>query len=395
MKLDSYGLPAVRRRVHAVRSGCYKDCLPTGEAHTGWAVRLITLEPKTMTFLTASTLPERLEDVEHLDEVLTRPSEVLTDDMARLDGDILIFGASGPLGQTISRLAKRAAPDKRIVGVDRIVLSDPRAELESWGVETATCDLFDRSNVAALPHLPNVIVATGGSFGTSGDPELAWMMNTYAQAIIAETFADCRMVTISSGSVYAHVSVLSQGATEESETYPVADEYSYSCLARERIYQYSSKMHGTSGRIIRLAYAVEVRRGVMQYLARKVFANEVIDLSFGHVNVIWQGDFASQYLRAFHHCTTPTSPLNVTGPETVSIRDLACALGRIFGKEPQFEGSEVEKIWLENSGEATRLFGYPIVSLSRMTHWTADWVARGMPHSSAPFPGQVTWPIPV
>ncbi len=347
-----------------------------------------------MEFLTASTLPERLEDIEQLDEVLTRPSEALVEDMARLDGDILIFGASGQLGQTICRLAKRAAPDKRVVGVARFVLSDPRADLESWGVETATCDLFDRSSVAALPHLPNVIVAAGGRFGPVGDRELGWMTNTYAQAIIAETFADCRIATMSSGTVYPMENVLSQGSTEESETQPVADEFAHSCLARERIYQYFSRIHGASGRIIRLAYAIELRKGVMQHVARKVFKNEVIDLSLGHVNVIWQGDFASQLLRAFHHCTTPTTPLNVTGPETVSLRDLALSLGKIFGKEPRFEGSEAEKIWLVNSGAATRLFGYPIVSLSHMIHWTADWVARDMPHRNVPFPGQVTWPVP-
>ena len=347
-----------------------------------------------MTILSESTLPERLEDVEHLDEVLTRPSEALMEDMARLDGDILIFGASGQLGQTICRLAKRAAPEKRVVGVARFVLSDPRAELESWGIETATCDLLDRSSVAALPHLPNVVVAAGGRFGPSGDRELGWLTNTVVPAIIGETFADCRMVTMSSGTVYPLEAVQGKGSTEETETLPVADEFANSCLARDRIFQYFSKLRGGSGRIIRLAYAIEVRKGVMQHVVRKVFEDEVIDLSLGHVNVIWQGDFASQLLRSFNHCTTPITPLNVTGLETVSLRDLANGMGQIFGKEPKFQGTEAEKIWLVDSTKATDLFGPPIVSLARMTHWTADWVARGMPHRNVPFPGQVTWPIP-
>ena len=347
-----------------------------------------------MDILSFSTLPERLDDVAHLDEVLTRPSEALIEDMARLDGDILIFGASGQLGQTLCRLAKRAAPDKRVVGVARFVLSDPRAELESWGVETATCDLFDRSSLTELPHLPNVVFAAGGRFGPDGDRALGWMTNTCVPATIAEVFADCRLITMSSGTVYPLESVISQGSTEESETTPVADEFANSCLARERIFKHFSEKHETAGRIIRLAYAIEVRKGVMQYVARKVYANEVIDITLGHVNLIWQGDFASQLLRAFHHCTTPTTPINVTGPETVSLRDLACTLGRIFGKEPRFEGSEAERIWLVDSAKATRLFGYPIVSLSQMTHWTADWVARGMPHRDVPFPGQVIWPLP-
>ena len=124
-----------------------------------------------------------------------------------------------------------------------------------------------------------------------------------------------------------------------------------------------------------------------------MYANETLDLNLGHSNVIWQGDVASQVLRAFHHCTTPMTPINVTGPETMSRRDLASEFGRIFGKEPRLEGSEADKVWLMNSGKATRLFGYPVVSQSRMTHWIADWVARGMPYTNTPFPGQITWPI--
>ena len=308
------------------------------------------------------SLPERFDDENHLDEVHTRPSEALVEDMASLEGDILVFGASGQLGQTICRLAKRAAADKRVIGVARFMNSGPRAELESCGVETMKCDHFDRSSIESLPHSPNVIVAAGGRFGPKGDRALGWMTNTYVPALIAEIFSDSRLVTMSSGTVYPMEHVTSQGSTEESPTEPVADEFANSCLARERIFQY--------------------------------FSEQEIDLSLGHVNVIWQGDFASQLLRSFNHCTTPTTPINVTGPETVSLRDLAFSFGHIFGKEPKFVGVESDRIWLVNSAKATRLFGYPLVSLEHMILWTADWVARSMPYREVPFPGQVRWPIP-
>ena len=347
-----------------------------------------------MTFLSASTLPERLETVEQLEEVLMRPSEALIEDMQRLDGDILVFGASGQLGQTVCGLAKRAAPSKRIIGVARFSQPGMREKLESWGVETATCDLLDRASLANLPRTPNVVYATGGRFGPVGQRDLAWMTNTCAPGNVAEIFTGCRMVIFSSGTVYPLFSVRSQGASEDVAPHPVADEFANSCLARERIFQYFWKKHDTPGCIIRLAYANEMREGVMQFVARKVFAGETLDVNLGHSNVIWQGDVASHVLRAFHHCSMPMTPINVTGPETMSRRDLACAFGRMFDKEPRLEGSEADKTWLMNSGKATRLFGYPVVSLSRMTHWTADWVARGMPYTETPFPGQIRWPLP-
>jgi len=84
-------------------------------------------------------------------------------------------------------------------------------------------------------------------------------------------------------------------------------------------------------------------------------------------------------LRALGHCTVPSSPLNVSGPETVSIRSLAQAFGQRLGKPPVFAGVEAAEAWLVNTAEATRLFGYPTVPLGTLVDWTADWVARGMP----------------
>ncbi len=63
--------------------------------------------------------PKSFPDLEAVEEFMTRPDPALVDDLAALDGDILILGVGGKMGPTMARLAKRAAPDKRIVGVAR------------------------------------------------------------------------------------------------------------------------------------------------------------------------------------------------------------------------------------------------------------------------------------
>ena len=157
-----------------------------------------------------------------------------------------------------------------------------------------------------------------------------------------------------------------------------------SCIGRERMFQHFSERFGTPGRLFRLNYAVDLRYGVLVDIARKVLAGETVDVTMGHVNVIWQGDANAMALRCLAHATTPTTPINVSGPETISIRWAAQSLAARLGVDVDISGTEAETAWLTNTTQANRLFGYPKVPLARLMDWVADWVASGNPLLNKP-----------
>jgi nucleoside-diphosphate-sugar epimerase len=328
---------------------------------------------------TATSTLDRFHDVEHLEEVMTSPNQQLIAEFGRVDGDLIILGVGGKIGPTLARLAKRAAPNKRIIGVARFSEKGLRKKLSSWGIECIEADLLDRKQIEALPKPRNAIFMAGRKFGSTGTEELTWAMNAYVPAMVAEAFAGSRIVAYSTGCVYPYVNVLHGGATEATPATPPPGAYANSCVAREQMFFYFSRSRKTMGRVIRLNYAIDMRYGVLHDVAWRVFKGEPLDLAMGHVNVIWQGDASGMVLRALAHCTVPASPINISGPEIISVRWLAHAFGQRFGKTPVLTGSEAADGWLINSSQAMRLFGYPQVPLERMIDWQAEWISRGMP----------------
>ena len=83
---------------------------------------------------------------------MTEPTPALVDDLARAPGDILILGVAGKMGPTLARMAKRAAPERSVIGVARFSDAAARRALDRAGVETIACDLLDRAAVEALPR---------------------------------------------------------------------------------------------------------------------------------------------------------------------------------------------------------------------------------------------------
>jgi len=318
-----------------------------------------------------------MRTLEELENRLSTPSERLVEDIKNIKGDILILGVGGKMGPSLARLARRAldetGSDQRVIGVSRFSQGSLQEELEAAGVETIAADLTDEAELKQLPEVENVIYMVGKKFGTSGQEHMTWAMNSYLPGRVAEKFKKSRIVVFSSGNIYPYVPVFSGGATEDTPPGPLG-EYAQSCLGRERIFEHFSRKYEIPMLIYRLNYAVEMRYGNLLEIARSVYQKKTIDLKMGHMNIIWQGDANEIALRSLLHCSTPPKLLNVTGPETISIRWAAEEFGKIFGMEPVFENEEEPTALLNNASHSHQLFGYPSVSLTQVIEWTAEWV---------------------
>ena len=320
--------------------------------------------------------PATIGDEDALDEVMTQPDDALCADLAAVPGDILVLGAAGKMGPTLCRLAKRATPDRRVIAVARFSEPGLRARMESWGITCIAADLTDPAALAALPDAPNVVFMAARKFGSTGNEALTWAMNVLLPAAVAARFPASRIVFFSTGNVLPLVPVISGGADESMAPAPVGD-YAASCLGRERVFQHAAATRGTPCFGVRLNYAIDLRYGVLHDIATKVFAGAPVSLSMGHANVIWQGDANAWTLRALRHAAADCPILNVTGPETVSVRWLASQFATRFGREAVLNGEEAPTALLSNSARAFSLFGYPRVPMAVMLNWVAAWVARG------------------
>ena len=323
-----------------------------------------------------------MRSLEELEDRLSRPSEALVEDLRELDGNLLILGAGGKLGPSLVRLALRAlagtGTKSRVIAVSRFSQRGLADRLTSEGAVVLNADIADDESLAGLPDAPNVVFLVGAKFGTQGQEHQTWATNAYLPGRVAQRFASSRIVALSTGNVYPLTTVGAGGSTEDSPLGPVG-EYAMSCLGRERVLTHFSVQHHTPLALIRLNYAVEMRYGVLVDLARAVHDGADIDLTTGHANVVWQGYANEVTLRALRHAASPPFVLNVTGPETVSIRHVAERMGELMGKPVRFTGAEADTSLLSNAQRCHGLFGYPDLPVDTLIRETVAWVRAGLP----------------
>ena len=322
-------------------------------------------------------LPEKIESEDQLEELISRPCDDLAGLFSKLEGDIMILGINGKIGPSLARMARRACDlagvKKMITGVDRTFNADQRTSFEKSKIDTIEGDLLDVSFIKNLPEVKNIFFLAGMKFGAVDNLPLTWAINSYLPVLVAEQFKNSTIVAFSTGCVYPLVPVRSGGSVESDP--PVAiGEYAQSCLGRERMFEYGSIRHKTKTLLLRLNYSVEMRYGVLVDIATKVQKGIPIDLSMGYFNVIWQGDVNNYVLRSLELAASPARIINLTGPEILSVRELANEFGIRLDKKPVFINTEAETALLSNSSEAHKLFGYPKVRVTEMVKWISGWL---------------------
>lgn len=325
-------------------------------------------------------IPAEICTEEELEATFAQPYPQTLELMRKLEGDIMILGVGGKMGPSLARLAvnacKQAGVTKRVIGVSRFSNPAQRQALEKHGIETIACDLMDLEAVKKLPQVENIIFMAGRKFGSAGSEALTWMQNVIVPNNVASTFRTSRFVVFSTGCIYALLPSTSTGSVETDAPAPVG-EYASSCMGRERVFEYYSQQYGTRAVMYRLNYSIDLRYGVLADIARPIWEGRPVSRSVAKVNVIWQGDAVNRALLCLEHASSPVAYLNITGPETLSVAEIAEEFARRFDKPLRWSGEDAGVGYLSNAAKSVELFGKPQVSPAQMIELVAQWIKRG------------------
>lgn len=323
-----------------------------------------------------------LSTPETLDQAMATVSPGLMEDITALDGDILVVGAAGKLGPSLVNLACRAVEQAgtgaKVYAASRFSSPAAAEEMASYGAEVVKADVSTDEGLSSLPDAKNVIFLVGAKFGTQGNEHATWATNTYLPGRVMERFRGSRVAALSTGNVYPLTPIDSGGAVETDFPSPVGD-YAMSCLGRERVMTHFAVTQDTPLSIIRLNYAVEMRYGVLVDIATKIKAGVDVDVTMGYANIIWQGYCNEVILRSLRHAASSPFILNLTGMETLSIRETADKIAAAMGREASIVGTEAQTALLSNASLCHELFGQPTVGTDELIAATAAWVDNDLP----------------
>lgn len=333
-------------------------------------------------------------DEETLEEMLSRPTPETVEAMGQLEGDVVLLGVSGKIGPSLARMVVRASEAagkrRRVIGVARFSEGELRKQLEAWGVETIACDLLDVGQVWKIPTAANVIFLAGRKFGRAGTEPLTWATNTASPLLVRGILRGARrLVAFSTGCVYPLVGVDSAGSRESDPPEPVG-EYAWSCLGRERMFEFICEQDGIPTLLLRLNYSHALRYGVMTDIAVAIKRGEEVDVTVEAFNALWQGDVNNWTLRSLVYAAIPAAKLNLAGPEKLWVREVATEMARQLGREVKWKGVPSGVAYLSDARRAMELFGPPSLSAEWVMRATIEWVRLGLPVLGKPTHFQVT-----
>lgn len=336
--------------------------------------------------------PESIADEDQLDDLLSRPTSVVCDQLDAIRGDFIILGAGGKMGPSLTQMLCRACETLgkkcSIYAVSRFTSSSAKRVIEASGATPISGDLLDESLYRSLPDADNVIFMTGMKFGTADGAPQTWAMNTYLPTLVCRRYLGKRTLAFSTGNIYPLVRPESGGSRESDGADPVG-EYGMSALGRERMFEYFSLKYGSPTSLVRLNYAVAVRYGVLVDLALQVWNDVPIDLSTGYANVIWQGDANAMALCALADAGSPAVVTNIAGPEIFRIKDVCEQFGQLMNKSVSFVGEEQATALLNNGTGGHQKYEKPQVTLGQLVRWVAHWIQSDGPVLNKPTQFQV------
>lgn len=324
---------------------------------------------------------------EWLDEELSTPSDALMEDLQKIEGDIMVLGAGGKVGPTLSVMLKRACTrsgiNRNVYAVSRFTDPFVVSLLRREQVNTLSCDLTDVSQIDALPRVPNILFMAGRKFGTDANACETWKMNVDVPGMVTRHFGAARYVVFSTGNVYPFSGAQGPGCDESVPPSPVG-EYAMSSLGRERMFEYAALHYGAKVLLYRLNYAVDLRYGVLYDLASAILEGRPVSLTTPSFNCVWQRYASEVAIRSLLLADNPPVRLNVTGPETYSVREAATRLARALGREVSFTGQESDAALLSDASRCIRHFGAPDRLVDELIEMQAKWLLAGGRHLNKP-----------
>src|SRR5699024_293163 len=138
-----------------------------------------------------------------LDELLSRPLPGVGRALAALGGDLVILGAGGKIGPSMSLMARRALDEvgstARVIAVSRCSAPAGRDLLEDAGVAVHPADLSDSGNYAGRPDAAGVFYLAAMKFGTTGQEHTTWWSNAAMPALVADRYRGVPSLVYSTG----------------------------------------------------------------------------------------------------------------------------------------------------------------------------------------------------